>query len=97
MSNTPRSLSEAEKFEQWLDDQLTGKYATGDIETELRMAVATIRGMPNIPKDHAVQPLKKYINRQICEALGKLRSKYTDNVIGAAVKADIDDEMEKYQ
>lgn len=53
--------SEEEDFEQWLDRQLTGDLATGDLETELRMVVSTIRDMPNIPKDFAVQPLMRFI------------------------------------
>lgn len=54
-------VTQEEDFEQWLDRQLTGDLATGNLETELRMAVSTIRDMPNIPKDFAVQPLKRFI------------------------------------
>lgn len=60
MPSTKNNTREDE-FEQWLDRQLTGDLATGDLETDLRMAVATIRDMPNIPKDFAVQPLIRFI------------------------------------
>jgi len=63
---------ESEKFEKWLDRQLTGDLATGDVETELRMAVSQIRDMPNIPKDYAVKPLLRFFathRKQLLEAV----------------------------
>lgn len=66
---------EHKKFEQWLDDQLTGKYATGDLELELRMAVSTIRGMSDkTPKDYAVQPLLRLIHQHTEQATQTLRA-----------------------
>lgn len=70
MANNNNSVEdEDEKFEQWLDDQLTGKYATGELETDLRMAVSTIRGMSKMtPKDFAVQPFMRFIKQREHEA-----------------------------
>ncbi|MEI4745938.1 hypothetical protein [Rhodococcus erythropolis] len=61
MTNT---TSKDDALEKWLDEQLTGKWATGDLETDLRMAVSTIRGMSGkTPKDYAVQPLMRFIKQ----------------------------------
>lgn len=62
------TLDPGEDFEQWLDRQLTGDLATGNLETELRMAVATILNMPKIPKDYAVQPLIRLIDQYMKKA-----------------------------
>lgn len=57
-----------EETERWLDSQLTGFWANGNLETDLRMAVATIQSMSHkIPKDYAVQPLIRYIEKRELE------------------------------
>ena len=64
MTKSEPTIKEDEAFEKWLDKQLTGDWAQDDMETNLRMAVSTIRDMPKqTPKDFAVQPLIRYINR----------------------------------
>ena len=54
-----------DELEKWLDRQLTGDLATGNLETELRMAVSAIRDMSSqTPKDYAVQPLMRFIKKR---------------------------------
>lgn len=64
--NTQYNPNEGETFEKWLDEQLTGGWSTGELETELRMAVSQIREMPkHLAKDYAVQPLKRFIEAYV--------------------------------
>lgn len=76
MANTTK---QEDRFEELLHSKLTGKYATGNTETDLRIAVEMIRSMHNTPEDCAVRPLMSFmeqyaLSKQLDRELRKMRA-----------------------